>query len=159
VRGVGLFDRLRGKPDEDPILGGRGAEPSGLEVGPAEGATWTHAVHPGVGGAPGEPGGPPVDPAALMRTVQDAGGDPEKLLAQLRELFPGAQIDVDQTTIGAASHPEVAQASQAFFGGDAPGAGPAADPIAQIERLAALHRSGALTDAEFAAAKAKLLGS
>ena len=35
----------------------------------------------------------------------------------------------------------------------------AADPIAQIERLAELHRSGALTDAEFAAAKAKLLGS
>ena len=32
------------------------------------------------------------------------------------------------------------------------------DVIAQIERLSALHQSGALTDEEFAAAKAKLLG-
>ncbi len=32
------------------------------------------------------------------------------------------------------------------------------DVIAQIEKLAALHQSGALTDEEFAAAKKKLLG-
>ena len=32
------------------------------------------------------------------------------------------------------------------------------DVIAQIEKLSALHQSGALTDEEFAAAKAKLLG-
>jgi membrane protease subunit (stomatin/prohibitin family) len=31
------------------------------------------------------------------------------------------------------------------------------DVIAQIEKLSALHQSGALTDEEFAAAKAKLL--
>jgi membrane protease subunit (stomatin/prohibitin family) len=35
---------------------------------------------------------------------------------------------------------------------------PAADSIAQLERLATLHDSGALTDTEFAAAKAQLLG-
>ena len=35
---------------------------------------------------------------------------------------------------------------------------PAADPFAQLERLGALHRSGALTDDEFAAAKARILG-
>ena len=41
----------------------------------------------------------------------------------------------------------------------APAAAPAqTDVIAQIEKLAALHQSGALTDEEFAAAKAKLLG-
>jgi uncharacterized protein (DUF697 family) len=34
----------------------------------------------------------------------------------------------------------------------------AADPIGQLERLAALHDKGALTDAEFTAAKARLLG-
>jgi hypothetical protein len=34
-----------------------------------------------------------------------------------------------------------------------------ADPADQIEHLAQLHSSGALTDAEFAAAKANLLGS
>lgn len=32
------------------------------------------------------------------------------------------------------------------------------DPIAKIERLAQLHQAGALTDEEFAAQKAKLLG-
>jgi len=32
------------------------------------------------------------------------------------------------------------------------------DPIGKIERLAALHASGALTDSEFSAAKSKLLG-
>ncbi len=37
-------------------------------------------------------------------------------------------------------------------------AAPAVDPIAQLKELAALHDSGALTDEEFAAQKAKLLG-
>ena len=32
------------------------------------------------------------------------------------------------------------------------------DPAAHIEKLAQLHASGALTDEEFAAAKAKILG-
>ena len=36
---------------------------------------------------------------------------------------------------------------------------PAADPADEIEHLAQLHTSGALTDEEFAAAKAKVLGS
>lgn len=33
-----------------------------------------------------------------------------------------------------------------------------ADPLAELERLAKLHTSGVLTDAEFAAMKAKLIG-
>jgi Short C-terminal domain len=36
---------------------------------------------------------------------------------------------------------------------------PPADPADEIEHLAQLHSSGALTDEEFAAAKAKVLGS
>jgi hypothetical protein len=36
---------------------------------------------------------------------------------------------------------------------------PPADPADEIEHLAQLHDSGALTDEEFAAAKAKALGS
>jgi hypothetical protein len=36
---------------------------------------------------------------------------------------------------------------------------PPADPADEIEHLAQLHTSGALTDEEFAAAKAKALGS
>jgi hypothetical protein len=35
---------------------------------------------------------------------------------------------------------------------------PSDDPVTKIERLAALHASGSLSDAEFAAAKAKILG-
>ena len=38
-------------------------------------------------------------------------------------------------------------------------AAPAQDPTTQIEKLAQLHASGALTDEEFTAAKAKLLSS
>jgi hypothetical protein len=40
----------------------------------------------------------------------------------------------------------------------APAADGGGDPAASIEQLAALHNSGALTDEEFAAAKAKILG-
>jgi len=40
----------------------------------------------------------------------------------------------------------------------APAAEPTADPVAEIERLGALKEKGLLTDEEFAAAKAKILG-
>jgi hypothetical protein len=40
----------------------------------------------------------------------------------------------------------------------APAAAPADDAASEIERLASLHDSGALSDDEFAAAKAKILG-
>ena len=43
--------------------------------------------------------------------------------------------------------------------GQAQYAPPPADPADQIEHLAQLHASGALTDAEFTAAKAQALGS
>jgi len=36
---------------------------------------------------------------------------------------------------------------------------PPADPADEIEHLAKLHESGALTDEEFASAKAKILGT
>jgi hypothetical protein len=41
----------------------------------------------------------------------------------------------------------------------APAAAPSGDATAELERLAGLHQSGALTDEEFAAAKAKVLGT
>jgi membrane protease subunit (stomatin/prohibitin family) len=40
----------------------------------------------------------------------------------------------------------------------APAAAPDADPIAEIERLGALKEKGLLTEEEFTAAKAKILG-
>jgi hypothetical protein len=40
----------------------------------------------------------------------------------------------------------------------APAAPAAPDPIAQLQQLGQLHEQGVLTDAEFAAQKAKILG-
>ena len=53
---------------------------------------------------------------------------------------------------------EQQQAAQAAAAAPAPAADAADDPIAQVEKLAKLHAAGALTDEEFAAAKAKALG-
>lgn len=51
------------------------------------------------------------------------------------------------------------QTAAAMQGVDQAAAAPADDPFAQIEKLSKLHESGALTDEEFAAAKAKILGT
>ncbi len=51
-----------------------------------------------------------------------------------------------------------AQQAPADYQEQAP-APPPADPADQIEHLAQLHASGAMTDEEFAAAKAKVLGT
>jgi hypothetical protein len=81
-----------------------------------------------------------ADQAQALAEHMNAGGAPgADLVDQLRAAFPGAEITVS-------SHqPNFAD----FTGGDS---------VERLERLAALHRSGALTDEEFAAAKARLLG-
>jgi hypothetical protein len=55
------------------------------------------------------------------------------------------------------------ESSPAYLGGGAQEPAPAAappapDPIAQLKELGELHKQGVLTDEEFAAQKAKLLG-
>ncbi len=50
---------------------------------------------------------------------------------------------------------QMAMAALASGAGPMP---PAPDPVAQLQQLAALHRSGALSDAEYAAAKQSVLG-
>ncbi|WP_028065016.1 SHOCT domain-containing protein [Solirubrobacter soli] len=74
--------------------------------------------------------------AARMNNGEGTGND---LVDQLRAAFPGAEITVS-------SH----QPNLSDLTG--------VDSVERLERLAALHRSGALTDEEFAAAKARLLG-
>ncbi len=71
------------------------------------------------------------------------GGDVNQIVAALQQAMPGAQINVEGA--GAAT-PQG-------------GAAPAADPVAQLERLAKLKESGALTEAEFEREKARILGS
>jgi hypothetical protein len=51
------------------------------------------------------------------------------------------------------------QAAAAEQGMEQQAASPAEDPFEQIEKLSKLHAEGALTDEEFAAAKAKILGT
>ncbi|MGA9161910.1 MAG: SHOCT domain-containing protein [Actinomycetota bacterium] len=51
-----------------------------------------------------------------------------------------------------------ASAAETGYAQAAAAPAPAGDPSAQIQSLAQLHASGALTDEEFAAAKAKILG-
>ena len=130
---MGLRDWFRGKPEADPILGGLGQQPTGLEV---EASASTG-----------------FDPAEFSRQLQAAGGDPDELVARLREMFPDAQFSVSESSIDASSNPGLAAQ---LFGSPAIGQ---ADPVAALERLAALHASGALSDEEFAAAKARLLGT
>lgn len=141
---MGLRDWFRAKPEEDPILGAREPEPTGLAV-EASSSTVSHTV-----AAQGVEG---FDAAELARQLQAAGGDPDQLVAQLREMFPGAQINVSESSVDSSSNPELAAQMLSSLGIGEP------DPIAQLERLAALHSSGALSDQEFAAAKARLLGT
>jgi Short C-terminal domain len=51
------------------------------------------------------------------------------------------------------------QTAAAMQGADMAAAPAASDPFEQIEKLSKLHAEGALTDEEFAAAKAKILGT
>jgi Short C-terminal domain len=52
-----------------------------------------------------------------------------------------------------------AQAPPPAYAAPPPAPAPETDTIAELERLARLHESGALSDEEFAAAKARVLGT
>ena len=76
--------------------------------------------------------------------------------ARRRGLVAGAVVG------GAVAHHRANQAQYDEAPVDDPGvqyAPPPADPVDQIEHLAQLHASGALSDDEFAAMKAKVLGA
>ena len=137
---MGLFKRMFGREEEvDPILGGLGgpSEPSGLEARPVE-SGFASTPAPAPSAAPDPPDmSNPLDMFKMARELQHLQGDPAQMMAQLQQLFPGAQIGVQQQRAGDEQD----------------------DQLAQLERLAALHQRGALSDAEFAAAKAKLLGA
>jgi hypothetical protein len=81
-------------------------------------------------------------------TIADPSGR-----AQIVELFGPEAFGPDGSGIGLPAMSAPA-AHAATDGGTAAADD---DPVAKLERLAALHASGALTDAEFAAQKAKLL--
>jgi hypothetical protein len=74
-----------------------------------------------------------------------AGGDVGEIVEALQKQFPGAQVQVGD--------------SQVVSGGPSPDAqGDDDDRVAQLERLAKLKESGALTEQEFEREKARILG-
>ena len=163
---MGLFKRMFGKEEVDPILGGL-SQPSGLEARPAEtpGFTPTPVPEPTPAPAPDTPEpeslnmANPFDMLKLARQFQHLEGDPTQLMAQLQQMFPTAQIDMQQQY--ASGSPEAAARwMEQFYAaqGIDTGGGDDDEQLDQLERLAALHQRGALSDDEFAAAKAKLLG-
>jgi len=85
--------------------------------------------------------------AAAVGTVAYQSGKRHEQQAQVNEQ---AQQAYAATQAPAQPAPAPAPAAAA--------ATPADDTTAELERLAQLHQSGALTDDEFAAAKSKLLG-
>jgi hypothetical protein len=110
------------------------------------------------GGGAAQPGGVP----------QPAPAVPGLDIEALQRAFPGATIEVQSHSVDASQQPDVArqvlealQSAGAMPAGAAPrpaeSEDEAAERIANLERLAKLRESGALTDAEFEAEKARIL--
>lgn len=112
-----------------------------------------------------------------------AGGDPEdqeippeaqEMVDRVREMFPGATVHVQDAQVHHVDPAQAADLTASLEGalgmdldGDGRIGGPAgaaatgggADRISQLERLQALRDSGALTESEFQAEKARILGA
>ena len=92
-----------------------------------------------------------------------AGIPPDKadIVAQIQQMFPGARIQVAGSS--SAMPPPNAGRAAGWGPPTAASAASAADEtddrLEALERLARLHESGALTDAEFAAEKRRILDS
>jgi hypothetical protein len=78
---------------------------------------------------------------AISGVSQQSGAGGPQFMSQHGPVDLASLVEVTQAGAEAAS----------------PSAAPAGDPLATLERLAALHRAGALTDEEFSAKKADLL--
>jgi hypothetical protein len=75
--------------------------------------------------------------------IQAGGADVGEIVQALQQQYPGAQIEVDGAQVG---------------GGSTPAGGDDEDRVAQLERLAKLRDSGALSEQEFEREKARILG-
>jgi hypothetical protein len=76
-------------------------------------------------------------------SVVSSGGNVNQIVEALQQAMPGAQIQVGDGQVAAGAGTEA--------GGD--------DRLAELERLAKLRESGALTQEEFELEKARILGS
>jgi hypothetical protein len=73
-----------------------------------------------------------------------------EIVEQLTDMFPGASVTVDE--------PIELSVKDIVRGSTGGGGGGGGDRISQLERLARLREQGALTEAEFQAEKARVLG-
>jgi hypothetical protein len=131
---------------------------------------------------PREPGSAPPPMTPQPTPAADAGDVPpeaQSLIDQFTKAFPGAQVSthVETRVVNLSDDPEAAKEvigsveratgmdldGDGSVGGSVPppttAAAPSDDTVSRLERLAALHAQGVLTDDEFAQQKAKLLGS
>lgn len=107
-----------------------------------------------------------IDQRSAMGAIGDMGTFTQYQAAQaMRDAASntGGAGDMASTGVGlgagVALGQTMAQAMQSATSGKSGAAAPSTDDaLAQIERLNELHKAGALTDAEFAAMKAKILG-
>ncbi|WP_251151948.1 SHOCT domain-containing protein [Cellulosimicrobium sp. Marseille-Q4280] len=113
----------------------------------------------------GRPGliGTAARTAVIAGTAQATAGAVSRRQANRQQQSWEAQqaaAQQEQARIEAAAQQAAAQYAQPAAAPAAPAAPVSGgdDLLAQIERLGQLHASGVLSDAEFAAAKAKLLG-
>lgn len=134
-----LWDEVPDAPTQAPVAPvvapGLAAAPAGFPMGQS-GMPQINVI----GAAPDDP------------RVQDA--------LRMAEGVMGVDLDGDGVVSPAAPGMQAAASNYAAFAGPegivpAPGA---ADPVERLAQLAELHQEGALTDAEFAQAKAQLLG-
>jgi len=76
----------------------------------------------------------------------------------------GAAYHMGKSAANAQAHEQAQDAqiqqmsSQPVYAAPAPAAAPSTDVTAELQKLAQMHQSGLLSDAEFSAAKQKLLG-
>jgi hypothetical protein len=96
----------------------------------------------------------------LLRAAVVGGGAYVAGRSMGRRAEQGQQAEYEQNErISNLEQQQPAQAAPQPAAPQAPAAAPPASMIDQLNQLAALHQQGALTDAEFAAAKAQLLGT
>jgi hypothetical protein len=89
------------------------------------------------------------------RIEEHTGEDPEELSdAELEQAM--RELDIDPQTVTSADTEEGGQASAPAT---APSSGGSASYLDELTQLASLHEQGILTDAEFAAKKAEILGT
>jgi hypothetical protein len=145
-------DRSRVEIDEaanDELSAAATAGPAPMQPAgglPASGMTFSTTVE-GTGAVIDARGVPGLR-EELMKAVQDvqAGGNPAELQqAVIKAMSQGHAIGVPEGGM------------PGMMG--AAGPGPAEDPLDRLEKLNELRKSGALTEAEFEAQKAKILGS